>query len=253
MRPPTQDIPVLLTSSVIAHDTGVLLKNKDERIRLALQSVERWLKIDPNISIVLCDGSSFDFSRLIAEEFPNAQIECLNFENDQDLVKKYGRGYGEGEIVRYALNHSKSIMTSGCFVKCSSMLWVENFKKCAQYWNGRFLCKGVFINVFSIFKKTKLSYVDTRFYIVSNSFYRQHFENAHFQIDRALGHGLENCFHDIVLKDDIRRSLFNVAPIICGVGGGIGAYYKNSLKRRLKETLRLEIVRTNKSFTDLFI
>jgi hypothetical protein len=253
MRSPTQEIPVLLTSSVIAHDTDVLLKNKDERIRLTLQSVERWLRIDPDISIVICDGSSFDFSRLIAEKFPNTKIECLYFENDQGLVKKYGRGYGEGEIIRHALNHSKSIIASGCFAKCTSKLWVENFKKCAQYWNGRFLCKGVFINVFSFFKKTELSYIDTRFYIVSNTFYRQHFENAHFQIDRAVGHGLENCFHDIVLRDDIRKSLFNVVPIICGVGGGIGTYYKNSLKRRLKEIIRLDIVRMNESFTDLFI
>lgn len=252
MSSPTTDIPLLLTSSVVAHDTGVALQNTDERIRLALQSVEQWLEIDPNLSIVLCDGSSYDFSSLIEGTFPHARIECLYFENDQKLVKKYGRGYGEGEIVRHALNNSKSIEASGCFAKCSSKLWVENFKECAQLWNGRFLCKGVFVNVFSIFEKTEFSYIDTRFYIVSNSFYKQHFQDAHFQINKELGYGLENCFHDIVLKDDIKKSFFTVAPVICGVGGGIGTYYKNSLKRRWKETLRLGLVRMNKSFADLF-
>jgi hypothetical protein len=252
MISPTPDIPVLLTSSVVAHDTGVVLKDTDERIRLALQSVEQWVKIDPHISIGLCDGSSFDFSGLIAKEFPNARIECLYFENDQDLVKKHGRGYGEGEIVRHALNHSTSIASAGCFAKCSSKLWVENFKECTRHWNKRFLCKGVFVNAFSIFRKTEFSYIDTRFYIVSNSFYKQHFENAHFQINKEQGYGLENCFHDIVLKDDIRKSLFNIAPVICGVGGGIGTYYKNSFKRRWKETARLKVVRMNESFADLF-
>jgi len=249
---PTATIPILLTSSVVAHDKAVALKDTEERIRLAVQSVEEWLKIDPQLPLVLCDGSSFDFSELVSRRFPQARIECLPFENKQELVRQYGRGYGEGEIVRYAARHSKLIAQAGCFAKCSSKLWVENFRECAQQWNGRLLLKGVFLNVFTPFRKTVFSYVDTRFYIASIDSYQRYFENAHLQIGKKKGYGLENCFHDILLEQGIKQALFPVAPVIAGVGGGIGTYYRNPLMRRLKEVLRLKLVRLHPAFRDLF-
>lgn len=253
MSSPSTDMPVLLTSSVVAHDIGVALKDTDERLQLALESIEQWLRIDPDLPIVLCDGSSFDFAPLVAQRFPHARIECLHFENDQEKVKVQGRGYGEGEIVRHALAHSRLIAAAGCFAKCTSKLWVENFKECRQYWNGRFLCKGVFLNVFSPLRKTEFSYIDTRFYMVSTAFYRQHFEHAHVPIHKKSGYGLENCFHDIVVKNGIKNCCLPIAPVISGVGGGIGKSYQNPLRRRLKEILRLSLVRRHRDFRDLFV
>ncbi len=248
----TDKVPILLTSSVIAHDTGVALKNTEARIDLAIESLSRWLKIDPKLPIVLCDGSSHDFTNIVAEKFPSSQIECLYFENNQDLVKKFGRGFGEGEIIRYAINHSEFINRAGCFAKCTSKLWVDNYTECTQNWNGSLLCKGVFLNVFSLFNKTVFSYIDTRFYIVSCVMYRKYFENAHLEIRVEHGKGLEDCFHEIFVKNNICFSLFNIAPVINGVGGGTGTYYKNSNKRKIKEMLRIKLVRLNSSFKHLF-
>lgn len=249
----TAKIPLLLTSSVIVHDRGVALKDTGERIRLALESVEEWLRIDPNLPIVLCDGSSFDFTNEVEERFPKALIECLSFENNQDMVRSYGRGYGEGEIVRYALHHSKLIAQAGCFAKCSSKLWVENFLQCSKKWNENFLCKGVFSNVFFPLKKTELSYIDTRFYISSLNFYRQNLIDAHLSIDKRKGYGLEHSFLVLLNKKKFKRIMFTVSPVISGVGGGTGTYYKNSWVRRYKESLRLTLVRAHPKFKFLFI
>lgn len=248
----TNAVPILLTSSVIPHDTGVALTDSRERTRLALESIKEWLRIDPTLRIVLCDGSGFDFSHLVAENFPHAAIECLHFNNSQNLVRQYGRGYGEGEIVRHALTHSRFIVDAGCFAKCTSKLWVENYLECLDYWNGNLLFKGVFLNAFSLFKKTEFAYIDTRFYIASCDGYRQFFENAHFQINKDLGYGLEECFRDVVLKNRLQKILFRLPPVIAGVGGGTGTYYKNSLKRKLKERLRLKFVLMNRRFSSLF-
>jgi hypothetical protein len=115
------------------------------------------------------------------------------------------------------------------------------------------LCKGVFLNVFSVFKKTFFAYIDTRFYIVSCAAYKKLFENAHLQIDTGQGKGLEDCFHEVFIKNNIQHSLFNVAPVINGVGGGTGKYYKNSSLRKLKEALRIKLVILNSSFKFLFV
>jgi len=167
---PPHEIPVLLTSSVVAHDASVRLRDTDERLRLAMESVAEWLKIEPRQPLVLCDGSSYNFTDRVRVAFPQARIECLHYENPHELVHWHGRGYGEGEIVRYAINHSRFIAEANCFVKCSSKLWVRNFHECMQWWNGVFLCKGIFLEAFSPVKKTKLHHIDTRFYVASKSF-----------------------------------------------------------------------------------
>ena len=250
---PPHEIPVVLTSSVVAHDTRVRLKDTDERIRLALESVAEWLKIEPRQPLILCDGSNFDFSDLVRQKFPDAQIECLPFENNQELVRQHGRGYGEGEIVRHAINHSHFIASAACFAKCSSKLWVQNFPACAGAWRGDLLLQGVFLDVFAPFKRTTLSYIDTRFYITSTHQYRQHFENAHQRIDKKKQYGLENTFLDVFLEAKLYNALTPVAPVICGVGGAIAKYYKNSPKRKLKETLRLLLVKRDPRFSNYFI
>lgn len=245
-------IPVLLTSSVVAHDAGVALKDTQERIRLTLESIREWLGVDPALRIVVCDGSDYDFSADVAQRFPGAAIECLHFENPQDLVKVHGRGYGEGEIVRHALTHSRFVAQAGCFAKCTSKLWVANFAQCAVDWQGDMAFKAVFLDVFSPWRKTRLAYIDTRFYITSCESYRRYFENAHQRIRAADGHGLEECFRDIFVQHGLRHALFRVPPVICGVGGGTGVYYRNPLKRRLKEKLRLALVRLTPRFRAYF-
>ncbi len=248
----TQDIPILLTSSVVAHDTDVALKDTQERIRLTLESIQAWLRVDPGLRLVICDGSRYDFSSAVAQRFPGAAIECLHFENPQDLVRLHGRGYGEGEIVQYAINHSKFIEEAGCFAKCTSKLWVGNFLECAADWQGGLRFKAVFLDVFSPLRPTRLAYIDTRFYIASCAAYRQHFQDAHLRIRKADGHGLEECFRDIFLQLGLRGALFTVPPVICGVGGGTGVSYRNPWKRRIKERLRLWLVRSSRAFSPMF-
>lgn len=245
-------IPILLTSSVIVHDTGVALTNQDERVRLTLESVHEWLKIDTNLRIVLCDGSGFNFTTTVRAQFPEAHIECLYFDNDVQQVRQHGRGYGEGEIVRYALAHSRLISEAGCFGKCSSKLWIKNFSECLGNWDGKLLLKGVFSDVFSPFRPTSFAYIDTRFYMASVDIYRQYFVDAHTQIQKERGHGLEECFRDVVIQKQLKHILFRSVPIVCGVGGGTGIYYRNPVKRRLKEKIRLALVRNSSTHRHLF-
>ena len=172
--------PILLTSCVIVSDHSVSLKDENSRIRLTIESIEKWLAISSDLRLVICDGSNFDFSKIATEKFPQANIECLFFENDRKSVGLYGKGYGEGEIVKYALQNSVYLKESDFFAKCTAKLWVENFFECLKCWNGTFLCKGYFSNVF-LLKKTQFSYVDTRFYLVNKSFYLKKFSLSIFK------------------------------------------------------------------------
>ncbi len=242
------DIPILLTSSVVAHDKGVRLQDPVERARLALESIQQWRAIAPDNPLVLCDGSGFDFQPLVTTLPGSGQIECVHFQNNVELVKQHGRGYGEGEIVRHAIANSTLIQFAGCFAKCTSKLWVENFNVCMQPWNGRLLMKGVFDHVFSPLKATTLAYIDTRFYTMDVQTYRQHFLHAHEAIRTQDGYGLEESFRDIFLNKQLQGCLMSPPPVICGVGGGTGAYYRNTPLRQLKEKWRYQLVKRSPLF-----
>jgi hypothetical protein len=243
--------PVLLTSCVIVSDHSVNLKDRDARIELTLQSIDKWLAIAPDLRLVICDGSDYDLSGVVRERFPDAHIECLFFRNDAEKVVRYGKGYGEGEIVNHAIAHSAYLRESDFFAKCTAKLWVDNFPDCVAGWNGSCLLKGYFADVFS-FKPTRFDYIDTRFYLVSKAFYAKYLASTYLDVGDERGLSLEHCFRDVILEHGLDRILFNVPPVICGVGGGTGTYYRNNLKRRIKETIRLWTVRRNKSFKSLF-
>ena len=246
-------VPVLLTSSIVPQDLNVRLKDPEVRLQHAIESISFWLSLRPTPPIVLCDGSGFNFKSIISSTFPDSDIECLSFENDVESVKKYGRGFGEGEIVRYAIANSQKIRDSKCFTKCTSKLWVDNYYDLCSQWNGTLLLQGVFKNSINPFKKCVISYIDTRFYIISVDAYKSFFESAHLSIDKPSKFGLEDVFLERVLLYDIQEALTTVVPTICGVGGAIAKYYRNSFQRRIKDKIRMEFVKNNPRFKKLFV
>jgi hypothetical protein len=245
-------LPLLLTSSVVAHDVAVKLSDTEARLHLTLESIAQWLRIDPDLPIVLCDGSNFDLSDQVREHFPTAMIECLAFQNDQRMVKELGRGWGEGEIVKYAIAHSRMIRSSGCFAKCTSKLWVENYKEVLQHWNKDMLFSGIFDSVFSLRRPTTFKSLDTRFYAISVAAYEEYFINAHITMNSRAGHGLEDSFYDNFVNHKLSHGLSPIYPVISGVGGGTGKYYKNRKVRVFKELIRLTIARNSLNFKNLF-
>jgi hypothetical protein len=244
--------PILLTSSAIAMDPSVALKSQESRIFHTLESIGKWAQISPSNKFVICDGSGFDFAPLIREHFPGLKIECIFFTNDPALIGKHGKGFGEGEIIRYALINSRFLSESDWFVKCTAKLWVDNFLACIREWNGQFLCKAFFANVFT-FKPTSLEYIDTRFYMVSRNFYLKNFSNIYTNLSLEKGSSIEGEFLKRLIELNLKNFLFRAVPVISGVGGGSGKYYNTSYLRRLKEVMRSKLVAVHPKFQKFFI
>jgi hypothetical protein len=248
-----EHIPILLTSSVTAYDKGVRLQDAGQRASYALESINRWRQLAPLNPLVLCDGSDFDFSPVVAAVNNSASIECLSFQNNINKVQRQGRGFGEGEIVRFAIENSSFIKNRSCFAKCTSKLWINNFAQCMSQWSNTMLLKGVFNNAFSPIHPTQFAYIDTRFYAMEVEIYKSHFLLAHEAIGTTSGYGLEECFRDVFLSLGCPSNLMSVPPVICGVGGGTGAYYRNTTVRIIKERLRYALIRSNPLFKSWFV
>jgi hypothetical protein len=245
-------IPVLLTSCVYVSDQSVFLSSPQDRINHTLKSIEHWLEQSHLIRIVICDNSGYDFSSDVKKLFPNKEIECLSFLGDKSAVSIYGKGFGEGEIIEFAIASSKIISTAKFFAKCTAKLWVNNPEYFLKTWTGDCALKPIFKNVFSL-KSCNFHYVDTRFYLVSVDFYSRHFKNLHKKLKKGCPIGIEQLFLQAVFESKLKNIFWNRCPEICGVSGASGKVYRNSIRKKIKERLRYFLMKKNTKFKNLFI
>jgi hypothetical protein len=229
--------PLLLTSCVNTSAPFTKLTDTNKRIELTIQSIKEWIRIQKDIKIIICDGSNYDFSTITNELFPTANIECIYFQNSIQLVKLFGKGYGEGEIIDYALRNSTFIRHANFFAKCTSKLWVENYNDCLNSWNGVFKSDCNYTNIKSI-NNIEMGYIDTRFYLTSKSFYEKYLSAAHLNVNDIDDRPLERCFKDIITYNNILEFMFPILPIIKGVSGSTELRYQYTLKKIIFDKIR---------------
>lgn len=235
---------LLLTSSVYVAAPFVQLTEPRVRAELILESLGHWLRIDPNLRIVICDGSGYSFHESVVDKFPLAQIECLVFKNDENAVARHGKGYGEGQIIEYALQNSRYLRKAKSFAKCTGKLWVENYQQVVKGFKGKFNCQ---LSVKDPANPCKIrpSFVDTRFYLSDIDYYKQNFIKSYLAVRDSEGYYLEHCFKDILINHHLpaSRLIFRTPPDLRGVSGSSGVDYgRENLKKRwftnrLKESM----------------
>ncbi|WP_314138474.1 hypothetical protein [Buttiauxella noackiae] len=227
------NIPIIVTSCINPNAPLTKLQDPKIRIDVTIDALKKICKHADNI--VFCDGSAFDISAELKKhpEFDNKNIEVLFFKNDTKSVEMFGKGFGEGEIVNYAVEHSEYIHSSTCFAKLTSKLYVDNLQKCLKAFNST----GFFVPVPSFREEM----IDTRFYIVDKNFYNKNLKKVYKKVRDLEGIYLEHVFYDVLIKLDKHKYVARVMPIIRGVSGTFNTNYSsdNKMKYFIK-TLRLK-------------
>lgn len=227
------DIPILLTTAVHVSAGKTALTDAALREEAIISSLRQWAKLRCVTKIVICDGSNFDFTSATDElvlSRPGLDIECLSFQNDAEAVGRYGKGYGEGQIISYAMENSRILANAPAFAKCTGKLWVANFEACAKRFDGRasFLLSG----------RRRVSYVDTRFYIVSRTFFREKLAQRYVAVRDNEGYYLEHAYAEALVGETSDKVTIWPAPIIEGLSGSSGKAYANSALKRLRLAAR---------------
>jgi hypothetical protein len=239
---------ILITSSVKVYAPYTLLRDEAQRVKLTLDALKEWAKIAHAHKIVICDGSNYDFTNDCKRLFPKNNIECLYFKNNTLLVSEFGKGFGEGEIVKFALENSLFLKQDDFFVKCSARIWVENFNEILSSWNGIFECDfGLKRNALRI--PIIPYYVDTKFYIINKNFYLNNFLNCYKKVRDKKWNFLE---HEIFkslcnINKKVGYYFISQKPTILGVSGTFDKKYNTSksiiLKKKLTHFIKSYIIR----------
>ena len=223
-------IPVLITSAINVSASHTVLIDVEDRLRLTLQSIEHWRSMPMVSYVVVCDGSGFDLRPYICttgSDLSECDCEVISFTNNKEKVRSKGKGYGEGEIVNYALRHSQVLQGVRVFAKCTGKLWVENFSECLKNFNQ--------VAAFDFCGNIKPKYIDTRFYIVDKEFYMTDLAELHHKVDDDNGFYLEHAFRDGLKKLKLSDYAMYPTPRVNGVSGSMGTTYK---RRRVKSIIR---------------
>lgn len=201
--------PVLLiTSSIKVHAEQVKLVNENERLSLTLEAIKKWQVSYPGIKIVLCDGSNYNFNSLL-NQYKSADIEFISFNNDYQKIIKQGKGYGEGEIISYALKKSKLLKDAEYFTKITGRLFIKNYKTILSNFQQDILFELNFKNKYSLIN-IEPYYVSTRFYIVSKDFYIEHLRDLRKNVCESRSYCIEDAFKDTI----VNKNLINIKYLI---------------------------------------
>ncbi len=214
-----RDVPLLVTTAVHAAASSTLLQDPDERLAAIVQGLRGWRACARPRWLVVCDGSGADLSEQVAEVFQGTETrwEALRLRNSPEQVIARGKGYGEGEIVRYALRHSRLLRDATAFAKCTGKLWVENYRQIVDGWEAP--------AAFDYIGWLTFDRLDTRFYLVQRSFYERHLASCHESVSDGQGVFLEHRFCQSLRDVPQRSFLMSPTPRICGMSGTYGTAF----------------------------
>lgn len=197
------------------------LSNKEERESQYVNAIKFYLS-NTHYPIVFTENSGTDISHFFTDYIKSGRMECLSFQGNHN--KDRGKGYGECEIIHYAINNSKTIHSNPKqrIAKITGRLIIRNIKTIIR-WHTFLTSNQTTLCSFN----SDLSFPDSRFIIAPKEFYQVFLRNKNF-INDSAGYYFEHalCY---TLKTERRYSYrpYFIKPEIIGISGSSGELYND--------------------------
>jgi hypothetical protein len=204
--------PLLVHTAVYPKAPYMQMQNHERRVLETIRALKEWFKLIPNLTLVIIDGSDFDWSSEMAKYFPDKKVECLSHFNDREMVERFGGGYGESESLNYAISNSLILKKYPIFMKCTGKYWVENILNIPKRdLMGPFKCKTVFK-----VRNWELLYINTVFYVVNIDQFIENFTEIYKYINDHDGKDIEHVMAQLILKKKMTNYQLGFIPKIRG-------------------------------------
>lgn len=200
---PNKDVPFLK------------LNNYNQRLKQYLESIKFFILHSCITNIVFCDNSNSEIDEqilLLAKE-NGKNLEWLSFKGNDEAVVKFGKGYGEGEIIEYVMNNSNIMRKCDYIIKITGRMIVKNID---------FLIRTA--NIKKIYMYPMLFYgekcfISTKMYMMPKAMYMRFFYNAYMDVRDLKGIYLETVFADVVNINNLVIKIFIIDPDFLGYSG----------------------------------
>lgn len=187
-----------------------------ERIKQYLDAILFYLTKSDFESIVFVDGSGIesDFFYFLfpIADFYNKKFEMLSFENDPILLKSKWKGYGENNILKFAIENSALLKNYKCFYKVTGRYLIKNINQ---------ILKNEKMNENVFFRTSVLdrSLCNTGFFKVSKELFKRELWNLWDNVNDKQGVFLEHLYlKQLTRKTKIKN--FKLLPRFSWIYGG---------------------------------
>jgi hypothetical protein len=209
---------ILITSTV--NPNGMInlnLSNPGERLEQYIKSVNFYID-NTDFDVIVCDNSNYDYSEKLDK---SNKVEFLSF--DGNHVKNRGKGYGECEIIKYALENSSIIEKMNehdRLIVITGRIIINNLKNLNYFYH-----EPQEINLFKWQDKI-ISVVS----FGSLLFWKQFSNNGLIEVSDSNWH---NFFESIIVKNaenckgHTLRYFDRIFPEVMGISGTVNAKYKD--------------------------
>ncbi|MBC7955508.1 MAG: hypothetical protein H7Y33_06540 [Cytophagales bacterium] len=254
----TED-PLLLTAAITPGAVPfVAVADGQERAIQYFCALISWIRSSGAKNIVLCENTATEVDFTVLVELAQSlgkDLEVLKFSGNSE-AQRYGKGYGEGKIIEYAVDNSRLLARATRFYKATGRLFLPAFDRVAASTQDRdqlfiedyyklepqlkkYLARGV-LRAGSVLKNQPLLadpfarlrphisqalrlpvWVNTRFFKCDIGFYKQHLKQVYMRADDANGYFLENVFFD-ALKGFPSAKVWHMPLNWVGVSGTLG-------------------------------
>ncbi len=227
----------VLTGTINTNDIQFnQLTNPDIRKSQYLDAINYYLTTY-SAPVVFVENSNTDISPHF-EGISKTRLEIITFEGNHYPPSK-GKGYGEMEILNYAIKHSSLLKEATHVVKVTGRYKVLNMDKYLNYVHSFKELIDIHVDL-----SRSLTYSDSRFFIVGKSFFDDLFL-YHEQLDDSNGFYMEHAICkaalDGILKGRHYRP-FKYYPVYSGFEGATNRKCKTNFlyifPRRVKFLLK---------------
>lgn len=218
---------LLLTGTIKPFEGIPYLKIKDYETRKKqyLETIHYYVKNRVSNNIVFCENSNENLDKeltpikLLAQK-NSIKFEHITFQGSKKTIK-FGKSYGESEIIDYAMSNSSLMKKNKYFIKVTGRIIITNITLL------RLIIKD-YKSYFLTYGDTVLNNVDTRCFCMPIDVYKRHFANIYLKRNVKTETSIEQLYAEEMKAGYINLSSIPIRLNYTGVSGGQGGVYETS-------------------------
>ena len=221
---------ILLTACINPNGMAfTALQDKDLRLYQYKAALNWYLK-KTSVKIVFVENTGFNIAPMFEEYINNGRLEVLSFKGN-DYDKSRGKGYGEGLILKYAVENSIFMKTSKVMIKVTGRFIIKNLNAIMRNYTMRTIQadKALF---------NGRLYCRSRLFISPTSFVRDYLVPRIDTIDDSKNYYFEHLLYDTSLfcKKDTGCAMMEFCrpPLYYGTDGSSGSLINPGIIYKIK-------------------
>jgi hypothetical protein len=218
----TLEETLVMTATFKPADTpGLIVRDERERVLHYLCALVSWARTAHVARIVFGENGNtrFDFSKVVEHvEAAGKAIEVIVFDGNKDS-ERYGKGFGEGEILEYLYTHSRLLHQHAGFYKVTGRLFVANFDAVSEATTSA----DAFQRKQPKDSRPRPSKVITTFFKCSLALFTDRLLDAYREVDDRAGIFIEHAYFNRLQHLELAN--FGVKPELVGQQASTGRVY----------------------------